>query len=79
MDKNQLIDLFLSMTLINIGIFFVATVLLVGLRGWVAGLHARLFGIRPEQVMQSVYVWLGHYKLLIFVFNIAPYVALRLV
>ncbi len=78
MDINQIIELFQWMVLINFGLLLLMTLLLVALRGWMMRLHGRLFQITPEQVMQAVYTWLGQYKLMIFFFNIVPYVALKM-
>ena len=78
MDRYQWLELFEWMALINVSLLLVTTLLVVVLRGWMTRLHGRLFQLTPAQVMQAVYAWLGHYKLFIIVFNIVPYVALRL-
>ena len=79
MDKPQLIALFQWMTLINIGVLLFSAVLLIALRRVVGQTHARLFGIKPEQAAFAAYMWLGAYKILIIVFCVVPYVALRLI
>ncbi len=79
MDKTQLVALFQWMALINIGILLFSTVLLIALRDFVAQTHASLFGIKPEQVTFAAYLWLGTYKILLIVFCVVPYLALRLI
>ena len=78
MDKYQWLELFEWMALINFFLLILMSLLVVVLRGWMTRLHGHLFQLTPAQVMQAVYAWLGQYKLFLIMFNIVPYVALRL-
>ncbi len=78
MDKAQVTELFQWMALINIGILVFSTIMLISLKKFVAQSHARLFGLQAEQVGIAGYAWLGGFKIFVIVFNITPYLALRL-
>lgn len=66
-------------SLINIGILVVSTVMLIAMRDWVAGIHARLFGLERPDLGRAYFQYLGQYKIAIIVLNVAPYLALRIV
>ncbi len=42
-------------------------------------LHAAMFNLSEEDVSRAYFRYFAHYKLLIVVFNLAPYIALRIV
>ncbi|BCD99831.1 DUF6868 family protein [Marinagarivorans cellulosilyticus] len=64
---------------INIAVLGLSTVALIFLNGPVASLQAKLFGLTPEQCRLEAYRYLATYKALFLVFNLVPYLALRLV
>lgn len=64
-------------SIINIGFFTFAAVILVFMRGTISSLHSKMFGI-PESELASLYFrYLANYKILLFVFSFAPYIALK--
>lgn len=65
-------------SVINIGLLLLSTILLMLLKAPVARRHARLFGLRDEALPMVYFQYLGNYKLAILMFNIVPYLALRL-
>ncbi len=79
MDTIQLIQLFKWMTIINIGIFLVSSILLMLLKNIVKKMHAKLFGIEMKEVLVAIYAYLGLYKIMIIVFNLVPYAALLII
>ncbi|MHC4251035.1 MAG: DUF6868 family protein [Planctomycetota bacterium] len=79
MNLDQLTRIFMWMTIINVAVLILSSVLVMVLRKTMCRTHARLFGITEEQVALAAYGYLGAYRLLVLVFNIAPYVALSLV
>lgn len=79
MDKIQLIQFFKCMLIINILIFLIMSILLMLFKNLVKKLHAKLFGIQPQNIMVVVYSFLGLYKLMIIVFNLVPYFTLLLI
>ena len=78
MTLDQITELFKWMTLINIGILIFSAIILVLLKDIVAKFHGKLFGIGPEAIALITYGYLGLLKVLILVFNIAPYLALEI-
>lgn len=70
---------FLGWTVVlHFGMILFATLMIVLMRRWVPQLHGRLFGVSPDTVRSLIYQWLGAYKLMIFVFALVPWIALKL-
>ena len=79
MTIDQLAAAFGWMTVINIVIYAWAAVFIIFARDWVSQLQARIMGV-PAEDWPGYYVdYLSRYKLLILMFNFAPYIALRIV
>ena len=67
------------MLVINLGVYMLAAVFIVFGRDWTARLEARITGV-PEEVWPRLFMdYLSRYKVAIMVFNLAPYLALRIV
>ena len=79
MNLDQLTAFFKWMTMINIGLLLLSSVLMVILKNVVCKMHGQLFGIREESVALVAYGYLGLYRVLVLVFNIVPFVSLLLV
>tara|TARA_R110000850_G_scaffold62777_10_gene142509 strand:- start:1739 stop:2029 length:291 start_codon:yes stop_codon:yes gene_type:complete len=82
-DAGMTIELFRDFlgwcTVINSGLLILSSIMLIVMKGAVSSMHARMFGIDEESVKAVYFKYLGYYKLLILVFNLAPYLALRIV
>ncbi|WP_371224622.1 DUF6868 family protein [Roseovarius sp. 2305UL8-3] len=78
MTQDMLTNVFGWMVVLNFGILLISTFLILVLRDWVSELHSRLFGLDAAVVRQTMYVWLGGYKLALIVLTLVPYLALRL-
>lgn len=65
-------------TVINIGILLIATIFLVLTRAPILKIHAKLFELSQADLSLSYFQFLGQYKLAIYVLNLAPYIALRI-
>ena len=66
-------------TLINAGMFAVWSLAFVFAHDLVFKVHARWFKIPEERFDEIHYTMMGHYKLAVILFNLAPYLVLRLV
>jgi hypothetical protein len=66
------------LTVVNIGIYLLTLVALMGMRSWVHKMNAKMFGIGEEEVANTSFKYIGAYKLLIAVFCFAPWLALKL-
>ncbi|MDG1307126.1 MAG: hypothetical protein P8P22_03170 [Porticoccaceae bacterium] len=64
---------------INAGILIFSTLMLMLTNRFVIGLHSRLFQVDPVSLPKLYFAWLGNYKILIIMFNLVPYLALRLI
>ena len=70
---------FLGWTLaINIVVLLVATFILIVIRGTVVQIHKKLLGLTEDDLLRAYTQYLAQYKIAVFVFNLAPYLALRL-
>ncbi len=65
-------------TLINMGMLFLASISLAALRGPVAKIHGSMFKLDERDLSRAYFQYLAQYKILIFVFNLIPYLALRI-
>lgn len=65
-------------SVINIGVLVFTTALLVFMKDAISGIHAKLFGVKQENLPLIYFRYLGHYKVAILVFNLVPYLALKL-
>ncbi|MCB1530382.1 MAG: hypothetical protein H6853_01315 [Rhodospirillales bacterium] len=63
---------------INIAILTLSSLLVIVLRDSVSGLHARLFSLKKDDVLRAYFEYLGQLKILVIVFNLAPYIALKI-
>jgi len=79
MNLEQLTELFKWMTIINVGLLLLSTVLVISLKDMIARLHGKLFGLKPESVALMAYGYLGMLKVLIIVFVVVPYISLLLI
>jgi len=66
-------------TLINIVFLALLTVSLIIAQEFVAKTHAKLFSMDQATLKSQYFHFLSNYKLLIMVFNLAPYLALRII
>lgn len=66
-------------SVINIGFLLLATALLIAMKSSIQALHSRLLGVSVSDLPALYFEYLGRYKLLIIVFNLVPYIVLRLI
>jgi len=64
-------------TVINIGLFMLSSILIISLREIAARFHAKMFNLDEQFISQTFYQYLGVYKIVLIVFNIVPYFALK--
>ena len=79
MNLEQLTELFKWMTIINVGLLALSSILVMTLKGIMCRMHSKLFGIREDNVPVMAYGYLGLYKVLVILFCIVPYVSLLLI
>ena len=64
-------------SVINIGVLVLSTLTLIIMRKPVTGIHSKLFGLNPAELPATYFQYLGNYKIAIFIFNLVPYIALK--
>lgn len=76
---TDLLTTFLGWTLaVNIALLLIATLALFLMKGWALRLHSMISGLDEATLNAKYFDFLAGYKLLVLVFNFAPYLALRL-
>ncbi len=66
-------------TVINTGVLLLATLALILMRDFTVRVHAGLFNLEKRVLEEQYFQYLAQYKLLIVMFNLVPYIALRLI
>lgn len=64
---------------INIGLLLLSTIALVSSRERITRLHARLFGLDSTALSAAYFQYLAVFKLLVLIFNVTPWIALKIV
>ena len=80
MDIRKLTRFLLWCTIINGGLLIVSfAVFAIAGTEFVYQMHGQWFAVPRETFNATLYMFLGTYKIAILVFNLVPYVALRIV
>jgi undecaprenyl pyrophosphate synthase len=66
-------------TVMNMGLLVVAAFAIMLVGGPMKQLHAKLYGLSEDDLSRAYFQYLAQYKIAIFIFNLAPYVALRII
>ena len=65
-------------TVINIVILLIATIFIAFARDTITKIHSKLFKLSDVDLSHAYFQFLGQYKLAIYVFNLVPYIAVRI-
>lgn len=65
-------------TTINLVVLVMTGLAMLTVRRPLAGLHARIFGLSEADISRAYFQYLALYKIAFIVFNLAPYLALRI-
>ena len=63
---------------INIAVLLVASFMLTAMRGMIVQIHRKMLGLSEDDLLRAYTQYLAQYKIAVFVFNLAPYLALKL-
>ena len=66
-------------SIINFGILGFAAIMLAFAGGWAKKIHSELSNVPVDQLDSKYFSFLANYKLAILVFNLVPYIALKIV
>ncbi len=78
-DSAQLINFFGWCSIINLAVLIISSLCIATMGNSISRLHGRLFDIDPERLRPVYFHYLGNYKIVTLVFNIAPYLALKII
>lgn len=77
-DMNTLTVFLGWCSVINIGVLLFSTIMLVLMKGPISSIHSKLFSVRQDDIVPVYFQYLGAYKIAIFIFNLVPYIALKI-
>lgn len=79
LDVSNLISLFGWMSVINIGVLGFVGLLLLVMSESISKLHSNMLDITDSDVRKAYFNYLANYKIFILVFNLVPYIALKVI
>jgi hypothetical protein len=66
-------------SVINLGMLAVSSLAMVLMRGPISAIHGKMFQLSEADLSRAYFQFLAHYKIIIIVFNLVPYIALKIV
>jgi len=75
---SQLTELLGWASVINIAYLFLATLILMFMRGTVSSIHSKMLDIDEKELSSMYFNFLSNYKIMTLVFMVAPYVSLKI-
>jgi hypothetical protein len=78
MTLPQLTDFLGWCTVINMGLMLLSLIAVTLFRAPATQLHAKMFGMDETALAAAYFQYLGQYKLLVILFNLVPYLALKM-
>jgi hypothetical protein len=78
MSIETLTELLAWITAVNIGLLLLTTILLFLMKDFAVKIHSKMFDIDAKDLNRMYFDYLGRFKVLVIVFNLGPYIALRL-
>ena len=79
MDIQTLTTFFMWCTILNVALLSLSSLMCICAGDWAYRIHSKWFSISRETFNVAIYSFLGLYKVLVFVFNLIPYIALSIV
>ena len=76
---DTLITFFGWCTILNIAMLTFTTFLVTATKEFLIRIHIRYFDINRENLQLSYFQYLGHYKIAIYLLNLMPYIALKII
>lgn len=77
-DINQVTLFFGWCTVINMSIYLFSALVIIVFKRSTISLHSKLVGIDAAALPTLYFTYLGNYKIALLTFNLAPYMALKL-
>ena len=77
-DINDITAFFGWCSLINMAFYSFSALFVFGFKDFTTSLHSKVTGIEPEELPSLYFKFMGNFKITIIVFNLVPYLALKL-
>ncbi|MEI6897714.1 MAG: hypothetical protein V5786_09570 [Psychromonas sp.] len=77
-DVNELTTFLGWCTLVNMSVLAFAALFITVFKSFAINLHSHLFGLNAAELPTLYFKYLANYKIGILLFNLAPYLALKL-
>ena len=75
---SQLTEFLGWASVINVGYLFLASIILMFMKGTAFSIHKRMFDIDEKELNDKYFDFLSNYKVVTLVFMVAPYIALKI-
>ena len=75
---QQLTELLGWASVVNIGFLLLVFITLTAMKGMYITVHKKMFGMSEDDLSRAYFQYMAQYKIVVFVFNLAPYVALKI-
>ncbi len=79
MELETLQDFFFWCMVINTGFYIFTAVAVFLFKGIICWIHEKIFGFDEETTYKAIHKYLANFKLLITVFNFAPWIAILII
>ena len=79
MELEQLRNFLLGCTIINVALLLLWWMMFACVHDWIYRVHSRWFKLSTESFDTAHYKLMGQWKLMVFMFNLIPYVALSII
>jgi len=76
---ETLIELLGWASVINVCILIIASISVMLMRNAMISLHGKMFGLDSIDLSRAYFQYIAQYKIAIFVFNLVPYIALKII
>ena len=78
LNINDAVTFFGWCTIINLVFLSFSSILLIVMKNSISKIHSQLFNLHQDDVHKAYFQYLGNYKIAIIVFNLTPYIALKI-
>jgi len=78
MKISELVEFLGWATVVNLSFLLVTFLVVTFLRSTILQIHRKLFGLSEEDILRAYFQYMAQFKIVVVVFFLAPYVALKL-
>jgi len=79
MEIEILTKLFMWCTILNVGLLVVSFLIVLFASDFMYRIHIKWFPMPREKFNMVIYSFIGVYKILVYVFNLVPWIALEII